>query len=139
MIMKPSPDFDGTLRQVWLSGNHGCIGGGTKKTLSLSNAALQWMAQEANDLGFNLAWDLMENNIYYATPFSNSSILDPPNLRKRDIARLNEELPIGYKFDCDRSFHHTVKASWCDRSLKYRLRNLQNFLKNKSHNWYVSK
>lgn len=133
-IMKPSQDFQGTLRQVWFPGNHGCVGGGVIKTLGLSNATLQWMGQEASDLGLDLAWNLIENNIDYATPFPRN-FLDPFNLRERDIAKLNDELSIGFKFERDRSFHHTVKARWCDDSLKYRPRNLQQFLKNETYNW----
>lgn len=136
-IMKPSRDFNGSLQQVWFPGNHGCIGGGTIKTLGLSNAALQWMAQEASNLGLNLAWDLMDRKIDYATPFCSNFFLDPFNLRERDITQLNDELATGFKFDPNTSFHQTVKDRWCDKSLKYHPYNLQEFLQSKNHNWCV--
>ncbi|PSB07597.1 hypothetical protein C7B62_19430 [Pleurocapsa sp. CCALA 161] len=70
-IMNPGEAFNGTLKQVWFPGNHGCIGGGTAETKGLSNAALKWMADEASQVGLHLDLDLAEDTqiIDYKTPF----------------------------------------------------------------------
>lgn len=43
------------VRQVWFPGVHGCVGGGKRENRGLSDAALQWMIDEASQLG--LAFD----------------------------------------------------------------------------------
>lgn len=140
-IMKPGTGFNGTLKQVWFPGNHGCVGGGTAETIGLSNAALKWMADEASQLGLNLDLDLAEDTeiIDYKTPFESNFILDTIfesiGIRERNIIQLNDELPDGFKFDLDRDFHQSVKDRWCDSDLKYRPKNLQEFIGDKPHNW----
>lgn len=43
-----------TLKQVWFPGNHGCVGGGDEKYKGFSDAALEWMMHEAQELGLAL-------------------------------------------------------------------------------------
>jgi uncharacterized protein (DUF2235 family) len=135
--MKPGVDFKGTLQQVWFPGNHGSVGGGSQDTLPLSNAALKWMADEASKLGLDLNLDLAEDteNIDYRTNFKNNFLLDPLGIRRRNIIELNNQLPHGFKFDLDNSFHDSVKKRWCDENMKYRPKNLQEFIGNKQYDW----
>ncbi len=39
------------LKQVWFPGDHGCLGGGTKANVGLSDGALQWMIEESEPRG----------------------------------------------------------------------------------------
>ncbi len=43
-----------TLKQVWFPGNHGCVGGGDQKYKGFSDATLEWMMHEAQELGLAL-------------------------------------------------------------------------------------
>ncbi|MGB3491792.1 MAG: DUF2235 domain-containing protein [Elainellaceae cyanobacterium] len=54
--MQLSEGADTNLREMWFPGHHGCVGGGTKATEGLSNAALQWLMDESHALG--LSFDL---------------------------------------------------------------------------------
>lgn len=49
------------LRQVWFPGDHGCVGGGTKAYLGLSDGALKWMMDSIQELGLGL--DLDEESV----------------------------------------------------------------------------
>ena len=72
-MMKPGDGFKKeNLKQVWFPGDHGCVGGGTDKmiklsddcelkALNLSKAALDWMAEQASDLGLDLDLKLAKN------------------------------------------------------------------------------
>lgn len=140
-IMQPGTDFNGTLEQVWFPGTHGCVGGGEKATLGLSNAALKWMADEASQLGLNLNLDLAEDTelIDCETNFESNwnlnilNTLDPFGIRERDITELNNKLREGFKFDLNNSFHDSVKKRWC-ADKKYRPKKLQKFIGDKP-NW----
>jgi uncharacterized protein (DUF2235 family) len=48
--MEPGQGFQGKIQEMWFPGDHGCVGGGTKETFGLSNAALKWMAEEASNI-----------------------------------------------------------------------------------------
>ncbi|NEO26807.1 MAG: DUF2235 domain-containing protein, partial [Kamptonema sp. SIO4C4] len=63
-----------TLKQIWFPGDHGSIGGGTKATRGLADAALLWMMQEAQDLGLEFPTDAITSGIHAnpLTPFDNS-------------------------------------------------------------------
>lgn len=43
-----------TLRQIWFPGNHGCIGGGDAQSQGLADITLQWMMQQAQEVGLAL-------------------------------------------------------------------------------------
>ncbi len=136
-IMNPGEAFNGTLKQVWFPGNHGCVGGGTAETKGLSNAALKWMADEASQVGLYLDLDLAEDTqiIDYKTPFDSTFSFNFIGQRERNITQLNDELQYRSKFDLDNSFHTSVKERWCDPDLKYRPKNLQEFIRDQPHNW----
>ena len=135
-IMEPGKGFKGTLKQVWFPGNHACVGGGEEGTLGLSNTTLKWMADEASELGLDLDLDLAENTeiIDFKTDFQNNfiseilDVLDPYGITERNITELNRQLPDGFKFDPDNSFHDSVKKRWCDPSMIYRPRKLKEFI-----------
>lgn len=129
-IMKPGEGFKGTLKQVWFPGDHGCVGGGIKETLGLSNAALKWMAEEAGQLGLDLDLSLAENTeiINSKAYFSNGSRLGVVGECYRNIAKLDQELENEFKFDLDKNFHPSVKERWCAPDMKYRPKNLKEFL-----------
>ncbi len=136
-IMNPGEAFNGTLKQVWFPGNHGCVGGGTAETKGLSNAALKWMADEASQVGLHLDLDLAEDTqiIDYKTPFDSTFIFNLIGQRERNVTQLNDELQHRFKFDLDNSFYTSVKERWCDPDLKYRPKNLQEFIRDQPHNW----
>ena len=136
-IMKPGQGFKGTLQQIWFPGDHGCVGGGTKETLGLSNGALKWMADEASELGLDLDLDLAENTevIDSKIPFKGNCILDNIGEGGRNITKLNDELEYGFKFDLNNNFHASVKERWCDPNMKYRPKNLEEFIRGKPNNW----
>lgn len=52
-----------TLKQVWFPGNHGCVGGGDERYKGFSDAALEWMIQEAEELGLALKPDYIADGI----------------------------------------------------------------------------
>ncbi len=136
-IMKPGQGFKGTLQQVWFPGDHSCVGGGTKETLGLSNAALKWMADEASQLGLDLDLALAKNTevIDSKTPFKSKCFWDTIGERERNITNLNDELENGFKFDLNNNFHASVKERWCDPNMKYRPKNLEKFIRGKPNNW----
>lgn len=147
-IMQSGAGFNGTLKQMWFPGNHGSVGGGTEETLGLSNAALKWMADETSQLGLDLKLADDTQAINSKTPFKSKSILNIiVREKERDIIKLNNELKNGFenelqngfKFDLDNNFHVSVKERWCDPHMKYRPKNLQEFIKdelnNKPNNW----
>ena len=72
VTMMEGKGFEGTLKQVWFPGDHGCVGGGTNETiklldncdldaLKLSNVALYWMAEQAINLGLDLDFSQAES------------------------------------------------------------------------------
>ena len=140
-IMEASANFEGTLKQVWFPGNHGCVGGGTAETIGLSNAALKWMADEASQLGLDLDLSLAESTelIDVKTPFKTPSIGETilekiTGSKERDLVKLDKQLK-SFKFDINDSFHLSVKERWRDRYSNYRPNNLQEFVKDKPNNW----
>lgn len=145
-IMKAGANFNGTLKQVWFPGDHGCVGGGTAETLGLSNAALKWMADEASQLGLDLNLNLAEDTerIDSTTPFKSPTIGEIVikkivGSKDRDLTKLNNQLTNQFQFDLDNSFHLSVKERWCDRNLNYQPKSIAEFINNKPHNWCGSK
>lgn len=58
---KNNPTQD--LKQVWFSGEHGCVGGGTEKHRGLSDTALKWMIDEAKQKGLSFQEDHIQYGI----------------------------------------------------------------------------
>ncbi|MGP1382704.1 MAG: DUF2235 domain-containing protein [Thainema sp.] len=52
-----------TLKQVWFPGDHGCVGGGTPEYRGFSDAALEWMMQQASELGLALKPEYIADGI----------------------------------------------------------------------------
>lgn len=49
---------DQRLMQKWFPGGHGCVGGGTEATRTLSDGALKWMINSIGDLGLGLEFNI---------------------------------------------------------------------------------
>ena len=129
-MMKPGDGFKGTLKQVWFPGDHGCVGGGTDEiielsdncqlnTLDLSKAALEWMVEEASDLGLDLDLGLVQ----YSSQ-GEKNITKPKGKQERNITNCT---------DLNQDFHKSVKELWCNKN--YCPNNLKEFIGNKLHNW----
>lgn len=120
-LMERQPGDHRPLHQVWFPGDHGCVGGGTKETAPLSNAALLWMIEQAKSLG--LTFDL---------------------LRIEDGVTVNPTLDRDFKLNGIWSFlkphyralpkspkaelHSSVGIRWRSPALNYHPPNLQPFL-----------
>jgi hypothetical protein len=50
-MVKNSKNPHQRVEEVWFSGEHGCVGGGTKGYQGLSDCALDWMIKRAKELG----------------------------------------------------------------------------------------
>ena len=50
-MVKSSKNCAQNLHQFWFPGQHGCVGGGTKKYSGLSDGALQWTIERSKALG----------------------------------------------------------------------------------------
>jgi uncharacterized protein (DUF2235 family) len=113
--MKPGQGFNGDIKEMWFPGDHGCVGGGTKETLKLSNAALKWMVDEASKLGLEVNLELSQDDfeIDHTAPFSNKSELGDLGMDDRAI--------VGFNFD---NLHISVKRRWRDLG-NYRPANLE--------------
>jgi uncharacterized protein (DUF2235 family) len=119
-LMERQPGDQRPLHQVWFPGDHGCVGGGTKATAPLSNAALLWMIEQAKTLG--LTFDL---------------------LRIEDGVKVNPILNLDFKLNGVWSFlkphyralpkspkaelHPSVGIRWRSPNVTYTPPNLQDF------------
>ena len=108
----PSQD----VREVWFSGNHGCVGGGTAAHRGLSDGALQWMVEQVREAGLNLAIDMnrVEDGVQIDPLIDYDASLG--------IFRLAgvQDRPITGGFD---ALHQNVKTRWSKRK-DYRPKNL---------------
>lgn len=112
------PESSQVLRQVWFSGTHGCVGGGSQEQRGLSDIALQWMMNEVTELGLELDPTRVENGICpdHTIDFDNEL---------RGIYKLTGQLlrEVTDNFDC---LHESVKKRWRDQD-DYRPENLLKF------------
>ena len=94
-MVKSSRNPAQTLAQVWFPGEHGCVGGGTKKYSGLSDGALQWAIDESKALGLEFDESKIQgginpdSTISFNNIFRHMSILTGRNLRKVDFAALH--------------------------------------------------
>jgi uncharacterized protein (DUF2235 family) len=115
-MLKSSKNPAQNLHQVWFPGEHGCVGGGTKKQSGLSDGALQWMIDESKTVGleFDESKVIEGVNPDPTIAFNNTSklilILAGHNLRKVDFA----------------SLHPSVIARW-SKVDNYRPKNLADY------------
>ncbi len=124
------------LRQVWFPGEHGCIGGGTEPNRQLSDAALQWMMNEAEKKGLSFQLDTIEKGIITdpTIPFKNP---DPGFLVGTRVRKLSDD-PIyskprtnsdsegmEYIYATFDDLHESTKKRWC--SINYRPEGLKVF------------
>ena len=74
-LMEPGENFEGTLKQVWFPGDHGCVGGGIKEQSGLSDVALQWMIDGSKALGLDFDESKIPDGINPnpTIPFCNTS------------------------------------------------------------------
>ena len=94
-MVKSSKNSAQTLSQVWFPGEHGCVGGGTKKYSGLSDGALQWTIDESKALGLEFDESKIpdginpDSTVSFDNAFRFMSILTGRNLRKVDFAALH--------------------------------------------------
>ncbi len=121
--MKKGEKFQGTLKQVLFPGDHGSVGGGTKETLKLANAALKWMAEEASKLGLGLdlrlahdTYDQQGNYLVDSTvSFNSNSKLGWKGEKLRDLSSFKPN-----------DLHYSVRERWSKLG-SYRPENLEPF------------
>ena len=118
MKFNPKRNSDQVL-QVWFPGEHGCVGGGTQATRGLSDAALDWMMKQVEELGLSLDQSCVEDGIKpsYNTPFDNS-----PQGWFKLTKTIEREITGDFS-----TLHSSVKERWNDSQLHYRPKNLQRF------------
>jgi uncharacterized protein (DUF2235 family) len=112
-----SPD---QVKQVWFPGGHGCVGGGTKETRGLSDAALVWMMEQVGNLELALDVTKIEDHIElnHNTPFENN--FDFPVSLAGEISRVVQ---------CNfADLHDSVKKRW-NTNVLYKPKNLSHFKK----------
>jgi len=123
----PSGKID--LKERWFPGEHGCVGGGTESTKSLSNAALQWIIGEAAAVGLEFDPDLQRETEWDGT-FTDHAVAfdnDPGIYRKLGTIDRGLESKEMVNLQCSIRFEDlddSVKKRWRDRS-EYRPENLQ--------------
>ena len=132
-MMETNQDFNGTLKQIWFPGNHGCVGGGTNQiiklpgnceseTLDLSRNALEWMAKEAMQLGLGLDLNLISQPDRSGKP------------RKIEVSQniFTEERNISGFNDLAKDFDESIIDLWCHHN--YRPNNLPKVVREKLRN-----
>lgn len=115
------------LLEIWFPGTHGCVGGGSKEESGLSDAALQWMMDQINQLGLGLEFDrgAAEDGINpnHKIDFNNTSII------YKLLGEIHRQIPTG-QFDV---LHNSTKKRWRDRQ-DYRPTNLRDYA-NELNKW----
>jgi uncharacterized protein (DUF2235 family) len=120
--MVPHEDRDeNQVSEVWFSGVHGCVGGGTQQTLGLSNIPLKWMMEKIRELGLGLefvdnpnaeveggikidpstVFDSKIKGIYRLMPAKDRVLIDPSDLK----TQLNQDF-------FEHRIHSSVKERW---------------------------
>ena len=130
-MMQTEENWEGSLKQVWFPGDHGCVGGGTDeiiklpggcelRTLDLSKTALKWMAEEAQQLGLDL--DLAKASDRDLPEPNPRTIEVEPGLfqQERDLSKLYDRINSN---DIVENFHESVMDLWCHQN--YRPKNLE--------------
>jgi hypothetical protein len=120
------------IQQVWFPGRHGCVGGGTEATRQLSDAALQWMIDEASQTGLSCQFDTIEGGIVLDPniPFKNAptGILAALETKVRKLSDdpiyWNAE-SLEYIHANFEDLHESAKQRWC--SIDYRPSGLKVF------------
>lgn len=113
--MEREEGFKGNMQEIWFPGDHGCVGGGTQRTLGLSNAALKWMVDEASKLGLELDLKLSQDSVKidHTTAFTGESVIPGLGTADREVSCSDFN-----------NLHISVKRRW--RDLKdYRPENLK--------------
>ena len=108
----------GQLTQLWFSGGHGCVGGGSQEERGLSDGALLWMLEQVGDLGLAVDQECVEDGIQAnpLAPFDNE--LKPPfDIGGRNIREVTGEFS---------DLHESVKKRW-KYDENYRPENLLKF------------
>ncbi|AFZ23841.1 hypothetical protein Cylst_1558 [Cylindrospermum stagnale PCC 7417] len=96
--MKKHPEAENQrLIQKWFPGEHGCIGGGKKEHIGLSDTALQWMIDSIGDLklGLDLDPNLIPTRINpnYECDFKNDAgFFKLAGIKFRDVSDTIEDL-----------------------------------------------
>lgn len=91
------------LHQTWFPGAHGSVGGGTEATSGLSDAALLWMIDHAQNLGLAMDVEAIPTGIHCdpTTPFGDG---------RNGIFKYGQPLPRKIPKPAD--FDESVEARW---------------------------
>ena len=125
----PKPGLD--LKQVWFSGSHTDVGGSykpDKNGILLSDIALDWMISESKSSGLDIESHLNDSLKPKYTAKLHKS--------RRHIYRSKK--PFYRPIDHGKStimIHKTVKDRWDNTRLKYRPKNLKNYLEANNNEW----
>jgi uncharacterized protein (DUF2235 family) len=110
------PATAGQVTEVWFPGGHGCVGGGTKATSLLSNAALLWTIEAVEKLGLGLKFDRHKIEDGLATD---------PTARFADAVKFPFSVSIR-AIPTGATFHTSVFDRW-HRDRQYRPQNLESY------------
>ena len=119
-LMERADDSSTKVKEVWFPGEHGCVGGGTKETQGLSDAALEWMMEQVEPLGLALDRSNVENGISpdHMTKFDNrpESIFEFMRTEWREFPGSRSDL------------HESATKRLADPNLKYDPPNLKDII-----------
>jgi len=121
-LMEKSPNHrQQKVRQTWFAGDHGCVGGGGKKKVPLSDIALDWVFEEYQKAKLKL-----EVNRTILFPEERQDPLADFEVDRGILGMLGgfERKIVGGKS----ALHPSVKTRWQNASPKYRPGNLRRLL-----------
>ena len=116
-VMQQNPEYlEQNLKQIWFPGEHGCVGGGSKENIGLSDGALLWMIEESQKLGieFDVTKVITGINPNPKIPFDNT----PKGIFKAAQAHLRRV------DENEASLHKSVIERWSALGEYYRPKNL---------------
>ena len=119
--MKSEGDLPNQVKEVWFPGEHGCVGGGTRETQGLSDAALEWMMHQVERVGLALDRSHVENGMIqnYKTDFDNS----PQSIYKFMRTEWRKFTPSSRSY-----LHESATKRLADPNLEYDPPNLKDII-----------
>jgi uncharacterized protein (DUF2235 family) len=118
-VTRMTPNHPNQVTQIWFPGEHGCVGGGTKSTRGLSDAALDWMMDHVSEIGLDLDKSSVEDGI---EPNPQTLFHNEPKILDSILPRALREVDGQFS-----DLHDSVKKRWQDSTLNYRPENLKKF------------
>jgi uncharacterized protein (DUF2235 family) len=127
------------LKQVWFSGEHGCVGGGTEEHRGLSDTALKWMIDEAKQKGLSFQEDHIQYGIQ-SDPLAkfDNTLTGIYVITGARVRRLSDDpiynVTLGqdvdqaeYLYATIDDLHESLKKRWWSSPNLYRPEGLENF------------